>query len=125
MSGNEFIDRAAEYRRRAQGTPHEAEKRAWLMLAESWLLMFRIVERQGNGWVEPLISARMPQDLIREIDAWAKRADWSRSKAIRSLIEQALAHAKERRPLSKIAARKAAELADREIDRLGDQAANR
>jgi hypothetical protein len=72
---------------------------------------------------DPLVGTRMPQDLIREIDAWAKRADWSRSKAIRSLVEQALAHAKTQRPLSRIAARKAAELADREIDRLGDKAA--
>ena len=72
---------------------------------------------------DPLVGTRMAQDLIREIDAWAKRnAVGSRSEAIRRLIEQSLAGATAPRQLNKDAARKATELADREIDRvLGDQ----
>jgi hypothetical protein len=50
MSESEFLARAAEFRRRANGTKIEADKRTWLMLAESWLLLLRIAERQqGTG----------------------------------------------------------------------------
>jgi Arc/MetJ-type ribon-helix-helix transcriptional regulator len=74
---------------------------------------------------DPLVGTRMPPDLIREIDAWAKHnTGGSRSEAIRRLIEQALAGAIAPRQLSKAAASKATEMAAREIDRvLGDHSA--
>jgi hypothetical protein len=42
---NEFRARAAECQRKAQFASSEAEKRTWLRLAESWLLMVNF--RQG------------------------------------------------------------------------------
>jgi Arc/MetJ-type ribon-helix-helix transcriptional regulator len=72
---------------------------------------------------DPLVGTRMPHDFIRRIDAWAKQnTGGSRSEAIRRLIDQALAGTNAPRQLSKAAARKATEMAAREIDRvLGDQ----
>jgi Arc/MetJ-type ribon-helix-helix transcriptional regulator len=71
---------------------------------------------------DPLIGARMPLELIREIDTWAKHnTGGSRSEAIRRLVEQALA-AEPLSPRSRTkGAPKAAEMAGREIDQLGDQ----
>jgi Arc/MetJ-type ribon-helix-helix transcriptional regulator len=52
----------------------------------------------------PFVGARLPQELIDQIDAWAAReCDNSRSEAIRRLLERALAaeqSAKPRRPAS-------------------------
>jgi Arc/MetJ-type ribon-helix-helix transcriptional regulator len=86
-------------------------------------------KRKGRGrpatGKDPFVGTRMPQHLIREIDAWAKHnTGASRSEAIRRLIEQALAGTiAAPRHLNKGAARKATEMAGHEIDRLGDQAA--
>lgn len=40
---------------------------------------------------DPHVTARLPVDLVAEIEAWASMNQVSRSQAIRSLIEQALA----------------------------------
>jgi len=69
---------------------------------------------------------RLELEMIARIDEW-RRAQTdlpARAEAIRRLIEQSLAGATDLRPRSKGSRRKAAELASREIDRLGDQPAS-
>jgi len=39
---------------------------------------------------DPLISARIPDELTAQIDAWAKENETSRSDAIRRLVELGL-----------------------------------
>jgi hypothetical protein len=39
---------------------------------------------------DPLLGARVPQELIDRIDKWARLNDIGRSEAIRRLIEQSL-----------------------------------
>jgi metal-responsive CopG/Arc/MetJ family transcriptional regulator len=64
---------------------------------------------------------RAQPDLLSRIDAWIAREENhpSRPEAIRRLVEQALGASSPRRR-SKESKHKAAELAAREIDRLGD-----
>jgi hypothetical protein len=74
-------------------------------------------------------AIRLSDELRAKVDAWASRQEDQppRSEAIRRLIEQALAPAtsatslRQRNPESR---RKAAELAAREIDRLGQAPAS-
>lgn len=68
---------------------------------------------------------RIELEMLERIDAWRRRQDDlpARAEAIRRLIEQSLAGAPVGRRVSKGSKRKAAELASREIDRLGDQRA--
>jgi Arc/MetJ-type ribon-helix-helix transcriptional regulator len=75
---------------------------------------------------DPLVAVRLPPEMIREIDAWAKHnTGGSRSEAIRRFIEKALAGTIAPRQPRKGAARKATEMAALEIDRvLGDQSAS-
>jgi hypothetical protein len=40
---------------------------------------------------DPILGARVPKELIREIDTWADRQDAKRSEAVRRLIEMGLA----------------------------------
>ena len=60
---------------------------------------------------------------MRALDSWiADQPDHpSRPEAIRRLVDQALANTPDRRPTSKGTARKASELAAREIKGLGDK----
>jgi hypothetical protein len=39
---------------------------------------------------DPAVSARLPQEVIDQVDAWAKKAKVTRSQAIRQLVMQAL-----------------------------------
>jgi hypothetical protein len=60
----------------------------------------------GRPPVGPFVGARLPQELIDKIDAWADReCNGSRSEAIRRLVERGLAAvpapAKPRRPAKK------------------------
>ena len=68
---------------------------------------------------------RLELKMIERIDAWRRfQSDLpTRAEAIRRLIEQGLAGMPDTRQVSKGSRRKAAELASREIDRLGDQPA--
>ncbi len=65
---------------------------------------------------------RAQPDLLSKIDAWIARRESrsSRPESIRRLVEQALGVPSPRQR-SKESKHKAAELAGREIDRLGDQ----
>jgi hypothetical protein len=68
-------------------------------------------------------SVRCHNTLLESIDEW-RRAEPdrpTRAKAIRRLVEQALARKGVRRPLSKEAASKASNLAARELEKLGSQ----
>src|SRR5215470_12679072 len=62
----------------------------------------KISRGRGRPPQGPFVGARLPQELIDQIDAWAAReCDNSRSEAIRRLLERALAAeqgAKPRRP---------------------------
>jgi hypothetical protein len=72
------------------------------------------------GGRDPSVSARLPRQLIAGIEAWAKANGVVRQEAIRRLIEQALANGQSRKT-SKKAAAKAREMADQEIERIGDE----
>jgi hypothetical protein len=64
-------------------------------------------------------------EFLNSIDKWRRdQPDRpSRAKAIRRLVEQSLGNASDTRQMDTEAQHKAAELASREIDRVGDQAA--
>ena len=75
---------------------------------------------------DSVTTVRLPPELKSKIGAWANRQDDRPAlpAAIRRLLEKALASTSATRRLSKGAARKATEMAAREIDRvLGDQPA--
>jgi Ribbon-helix-helix protein, copG family len=46
--------------------------------------------RPATG-TDPLIGVRLPPDMIKALDAWAKAQGLTRSAALRTMIEQALA----------------------------------
>lgn len=77
-------------------------------------------KRTGMGG---LIGVRFQLPEMSSLDRWiAVQSDHpSRPEAIRRLVRQALASADESRPTSKGAARKASELAAREIEGLADK----
>ena len=68
---------------------------------------------------------RVSDEFLKSVDKW--RHDQpdrpSRAKAIRRLVEQSLGNASDTRQMDTEAQHKAAELASREIDRVGDQGA--
>jgi Ribbon-helix-helix protein, copG family len=56
------------------------------------ILLNKTKRRPGRPPQGPFVGARLPQDLIDRIDAWAAReCDNSRSEAIRRLLELGLA----------------------------------
>jgi Arc/MetJ-type ribon-helix-helix transcriptional regulator len=70
---------------------------------------------------DPFVGIRLPSKLINEINHWAAKSEASsRSDAIRRLVEKALAAEQPTSPRPTKGAPKAAELASREIDQLGD-----
>jgi hypothetical protein len=74
------------------------------------------------------LEMRLGRSFLKTVDEWRrKQKDLpSRAVAIRRLVERALANRpRARQQLSKGAKRKAAKMAGREIDRLGDQTATR
>ena len=74
------------------------------------------------------LEMRLGRSFLKTVDEWRrKQKDLpSRAVAIRRLVERALANRpRGRQQLSKGAKRKAAKMAGREIDRLGDQTATR
>jgi len=73
---------------------------------------------------DPHVTARFPQTLVDQVEAWAARNDATRSEAIRRLVEMGLATTGPAPKRSnKRAALKAAELAGTMIDWLGDKSA--
>jgi hypothetical protein len=68
---------------------------------------------------------RVSDEFLKSVDKWRRdQPDRpSRAKAIRRLVEQSLGNASDTRKMDTEAQHKAAELASREIDRVGDQGA--
>lgn len=76
---------------------------------------------------DPLVSARLPQELIEQIEAWAADNTASRSEAIRQLVEIGLgksAPTAKVSPTTKATSERAKELAGKTIDRLVEPAAS-
>jgi hypothetical protein len=74
---------------------------------------------------DPLVSARLPQPLIDQIEKWSASTEVTRSEAIRRLVELGLTVKAPARPVSKPGRRlRAAELAAKAIDKIGDPAAH-
>jgi Arc/MetJ-type ribon-helix-helix transcriptional regulator len=74
---------------------------------------------------DPLVSARLPQQVIDKIEEWSASAEVTRSEAIRRLVELGLTLKTPARPVSKPGRRlRAAELAAKAIDKIGDPAAH-
>jgi len=72
-----------------------------------------------------MVAIRMPKTLIADADAWAKANGAGRSEAIRRLVELGLTLKTPARPVSKPGRRlRAAELAAKAIDKIGDPAAH-
>ena len=70
---------------------------------------------------DPVSALRLPEEMTAAIDRWAERnGALSRSEAIRRLVEFILKIKRSARPIGEKAASKAAELAGKAIDRLGD-----
>jgi Arc/MetJ-type ribon-helix-helix transcriptional regulator len=74
----------------------------------------------GNG---EIIGVRIRPSQLSALDSWIadQSRRTSRPEAIRRLVEAALANTAERRPASRTTARKASELAAREIEGMGDK----
>jgi hypothetical protein len=74
---------------------------------------------------DPLISARVPPEVVASIEAWGVAKGVTRSEAIRRLVELGLTVKAPARPVSKPGRRlRAAELAAKAIDKIGDPAAH-
>jgi hypothetical protein len=74
---------------------------------------------------DPQIIARMPAESIASVDAWAAAHETTRSEAIRRLVELGLTVKAPARPVSEPDRRlRAAELAAKAIDKIGDPAAH-
>jgi Arc/MetJ-type ribon-helix-helix transcriptional regulator len=69
------------------------------------------------------VGVRLPPQMISNLDQLAKQNNLSRSEAIRSLIERAFTTAVPSGHAKAESRRKAADLAGRAIDALGDQTA--
>jgi hypothetical protein len=70
----------------------------------------------------PLVSARLPPALIDQIEQWSAANTVSRSEGIRHLVELGLTVARPKKA-SDARARKAHELAGKQLDQLADQSA--
>jgi Arc/MetJ-type ribon-helix-helix transcriptional regulator len=73
---------------------------------------------------DPLVSARLPQTLINQIEDWAATNEASRSEAIRQLVELGLTVGAKQKQTSATTAERAKELASKAIDSLTAGAAN-
>jgi Arc/MetJ-type ribon-helix-helix transcriptional regulator len=73
---------------------------------------------------DPHIAARMPQDLIAQIEAWAAANDTSRSEAFRTLVELGLDTIKPPAQTTAKTADKAKELAGDAINHMADKFAS-
>jgi hypothetical protein len=73
---------------------------------------------------DPLVSARLPQELIDSVEAWASANSASRSEAVRRLIEIGLTVGGKPKHTTAATADRAKELASKAIDSLTAGAAN-
>jgi metal-responsive CopG/Arc/MetJ family transcriptional regulator len=48
-------------------------------------------KRRGRPPTGPFVGVRLRPEMIKKLDAWARKDDTTRSQAIRQLLEQALA----------------------------------
>ena len=69
------------------------------------------------------MAARMPPELIAEVEAWATANDTTRSAAFRRLVELGLAGAKKSAAPSQQTRAKAKKFAAEQIDRMGNSTA--
>jgi hypothetical protein len=70
---------------------------------------------------DPAITVRLSVALISAIDRWGARNSFSRSEAIRKLLEQSAAVSRDNKPPNERKARKAAELAGHAVEAMGSQ----
>jgi hypothetical protein len=69
---------------------------------------------------DPLVGARLPPEMIVQLDTWANRESVGRSEAMRCLLERALASESRKDPAA-AEAQKASELADRAAEKIVDK----
>ena len=67
-----------------------------------------------------MVGARLPPEMIAQLDDWARKESISRSEALRRLLERALA-AESQKKQGTAEAQKASELADRTAEQLVDK----
>jgi hypothetical protein len=73
---------------------------------------------------DPMVSSRIPEDVVSAIDQWAQRNETTRSDAIRRLVELGLRVKAPAKPVSKPGRRqRAQELAANAIEKMIDPAA--
>lgn len=72
---------------------------------------------------DPHVTARMPAELINQVEAWATSRGLGRSQAIRRLVEIGLAGAKKFAAPSQQTRAKAKKFAAEQIDRMGNSTA--
>jgi Arc/MetJ-type ribon-helix-helix transcriptional regulator len=70
---------------------------------------------------QPAVTVRLPVSLISAIDRWGARNSFSRSEAIRKLLEQVPTLSQENRSTNEHKARKAAEMAARTVESVESQ----
>ena len=73
---------------------------------------------------DPLVSARLPQELIDQVEDWATTNEASRSEAIRRLVEIGLTVKTRPKQPSPAHAERAKEVAAKQLDQLVDQSAS-
>jgi hypothetical protein len=106
-----------------------ASPRLVIMLNTTMKKSTNIVKRKAGRPVEipggatEFVGLRLPSDLLRRIDGWAKQEKIDkRSEAVRELIERGLAGSQSSKRTSPKAAAKASDMAAHQIDKLANPA---
>ena len=76
-----------------------------------------------EGGVDPLVAARLPRNVVEQVDAWAVKNGHTRSGGVRALIELGLTVKQKLRPRAQNQKDRARELAAKVIDKMADAAA--
>ena len=79
--------------------------------------------RPATGGRHPHMAARMPSELIAEVEAWATANGTSRSEAIRRLVELGLTVKMSAKQPSSLKSARAKELATKTIEKIIDPTA--
>lgn len=69
------------------------------------------------------VTVRLPRSVLQRLDQWRRKRAETRARAIKTIVEQALATDSMRRP-SRKSATTAANMAEKEIDRQADRSTN-
>jgi hypothetical protein len=89
--------------------------------------LIKVAHKKGRGrpstGKDPHMAARMPPELIAEVEAWATANDTTRSAAFRRLVELGLTGAKKSAAPSQQTRAKAKKFAAEQIDRMGNSTA--